>query len=305
MANRRALWVGITLGLISVTVLVGAGAYAFGPARAVASQWERPASSAGKTGESASPGPTRPADPAPSSPAATTESATPTAPTSNPAPSKPAPSKSAPPKPSTPVTDCPQGERQRDVETYLAQLDGFGPVTVDGEQSAADCAAITKFQTRYGISPAKGRAGPSTAEVARRIATSHTAAERAKCGAGSALTICVDLTLQTAWAVRDGAVVWGPTVIRTGMGGGYQTPTGAYRIGNRALKEWSVPYKVWLPYWQSFNGGIGFHETTTYIHEASLGSHGCVNLLHADAVALWNTSVVGTTVRVFGRRPNT
>ncbi|GAA1807310.1 hypothetical protein GCM10009835_27920 [Planosporangium flavigriseum] len=142
--------------------------------------------------------------------------------------------------------------------------------------------------------------------MARRLAASLEAAEQAKCRVkGPALTICIDLTQQTAWAVRDGAVVWGPTVVRTGMRGGYQTPTGTYEIFRRAKREWSVPYKVWLPYWQAFNGGIGFHETTTYIHDGSLGSHGCVNLLHADAVALWSTAGVGTTVKVFGNRPGT
>jgi lipoprotein-anchoring transpeptidase ErfK/SrfK len=213
----------------------------------------------------------------------------------------------APPAPAKPVDGgCAQGERQRDVEAALAKIDGYGPVTVDGVQSAADCAAIVKFQTRYGISPAKGRAGPTTADVARRIATSRTENERAKCNtAGASLVICVDLTQQTVWAVRDGAVVWGPTVVRTGMGGGYQTPTGRYQILGRNKKEWSVPYKVWLPWWQAFNGGIGFHETTTYIHDGSRGSHGCVNLLHDDAVALWNLAGVGTTVRVFGSRPGT
>jgi hypothetical protein len=202
--------------------------------------------------------------------------------------------------------ECQDGERQREVETALAQIDGYRSVTVDGGQSAEDCVTIKKFQTRYGISPAKGRAGPTTGDVARRLATSHSAEEQAKCRAsGSALTVCVDLTQQTAWAVRDGAVVWGPTVIRTGMHGGYQTPTGTYRVYGKNKREWSVPYKVWLPYWQAFNGGIGFHETTTYIHDGSLGSHGCVNLLPADAVALWNLSTVGTTVKVFGNRPGT
>jgi lipoprotein-anchoring transpeptidase ErfK/SrfK len=303
MASRRALWMGLTLGAAAVAVLVGAGAYAFGPARAAASQQERVAA-AGKTGASASPssGPT-------AGPPTSTESAPGKAPTSAP-PVSPPPSRSAtsapPPAPKPqPPTDCPQGDRQRDVEAALAQIGGYGSVTVDGVQSAADCAAIKKFQSRYGISPAQGRAGPSTADVARRIATSQTATERAKCAAGSGLTICVDLTQQTAWAVRGGSVVWGPTVIRTGMGGGYQTPAGTYHIFSRATKEWSVPYKVWLPYWQAFNGGIGFHETTTYIHDGAIGSHGCVNLLHTDAVSLWGLASVGTPVKVFGRRPGT
>src|SRR5206468_10484838 len=102
-----------------------------------------------------------------------------------------------------------------------------------GQQSAADCAAIRAFQRRYGISPAQGRATSTTADVARRIAASGTAAEQARCGAGAGLTVCVDLTLQTVWAVRDGAVVLGPTVTRTGKRG-YQTPTGSYRIYARA-----------------------------------------------------------------------
>ncbi|WP_240322459.1 L,D-transpeptidase [Micromonospora aurantiaca] len=56
--------------------------------------------------------------------------------------------------------------------------------------------------------------------------------------------------------------------------------------GPEEPREWSNPYEVWLPYWQQFNGGIGFHETTTYLHNGAIGSHGCVNLLHRDAVRL-------------------
>ncbi|MFE9652028.1 L,D-transpeptidase family protein [Micromonospora sp. NPDC006431] len=213
----------------------------------------------------------------------------------------PKPSRSTKPKPSaTPKPVCPQGERQREVETYLAKLGGFGTVTVDGQQSAADCAAIKKFQRRYGISPAAGRAGATTYDVARRLATTDVH----RCRAGSGLTFCVDLTRQTVWAMRGGKVVMGPTVTRTGMSG-YATPTGTYRVGGRNLKEWSNPYEVWLPYWQQFNGGIGFHETTTYLHNGSIGSHGCVNLLHQDAVRLWELGSIGTRVVVFGHRSGT
>ncbi len=303
MANRRALWVGLTLGAAAVAVLVGAGAYAFGPARAAASQHGQVAA-AGKTGASASPssGPTA----GPPTPTASAPGKGPTsAPPAPPPPSRSSTAPAPPPAPPVKPAGCPQGDRQRDVEAALAQIGGYGSVTVDGVQSADDCAAIKKFQSRYGISPAEGRAGPTTADVARRIATSQTATERARCSAGSGLTICIDLTQQTAWAVRGGSVVWGPTVIRTGMGGGYQTPAGSYRIFSRATREWSVPYKVWLPYWQAFNGGIGLHETTTYIHDGAIGSHGCVNLLHTDAVSLWGLASVGTQVLVFGRRPGT
>ncbi|WP_319464077.1 L,D-transpeptidase family protein [Micromonospora sp. RTP1Z1] len=222
--------------------------------------------------------------------------------TTTPKPSR-TPKPSATPRPTGPsvtYTGCPQGDRQRDVETYLARLGGFGTVTVDGKQSAADCAAIKRFQRRYGISPAEGRAGRTTSDVARRLATTDVR----RCRAGSGLTFCVDLTRQTVWAMRNGTVVLGPTVTRTGMAG-YPTTAGTYRVGGRNLKEWSNPYEVWLPYWQQFNGGMGFHETTTYLHNGAIGSHGCVNLLHADAVRLWELGRLGTRVVLFGRRPGT
>ncbi|MGN9905977.1 L,D-transpeptidase family protein [Phytohabitans sp. LJ34] len=208
--------------------------------------------------------------------------------------------KKAPKPKKQPKPGCPQGDSQREVEVALAKLGTFGKVTVDGKQSDADCVAIKKFQQRYGISPAAGRAGPTTADVAQRLAATDTS----KCKTGSGTTFCLDLTHQTAWAMRGGKVVLKPTVTRTGMPG-FATPTGAYSVQNKALKEWSNPYEVWLPYWQRFNGGIGFHETTTYIHTKSIGSHGCANLLHSDAVAFYELGKVGTRVYVFGRRPGT
>ncbi|WP_320068166.1 L,D-transpeptidase family protein [Micromonospora sp. RTGN7] len=210
----------------------------------------------------------------------------------------PAPERSTS-SPARPV-GCPQGEHQRAVETYLARLGGFGRVTVDGRQSAADCAAIKKFQQRYDIRPVAGRAGPTTFDVAKRLATTDVR----RCKAGSGTTFCIDLTRQTTWAMRGGKVVWGPTVTRTGMSG-YATPAGTFKINYRNLKEWSDPYEVWLPYWQHFTQGMGYHQTTTYLHEKSIGSHGCVNLLPSDARRAWELGKVGSRVVLFGRRPGT
>ena len=236
---------------------------------------------------------------------ASVEAAASTAPPS----AQPAPSVSsaAPTSPKATVSTqagCATGEKQREVEGYLDQIGQYGAMTVDGQQTPAECAAIRSFQSRFGISPANGMAGTTTADVARRIATSLTEAEQSKCGADGAVTACVDLTMQTVWVVKDGKVVFGPTVVRTGMRG-YATPAGTYSIFNRNVKEWSDPYKVWLPYWQNFVRGIGFHATTTYIHNTSIGSHGCVNLLYGDAKTLFSTIGMGTTVRVFGHRPGT
>ncbi|MDP9818399.1 lipoprotein-anchoring transpeptidase ErfK/SrfK [Spirilliplanes yamanashiensis] len=205
---------------------------------------------------------------------------------------------------STPVRPCAPSRRQRDVERSLSTLPDYSAVVVDGKQSPGDCAVIRRFQQRFGIQPAAGQSDDTTAGVAGRIATSSTPDEQEKCAAGDGVTACVDLTQQTAWVVRDGKVVVGPTVVRTGFRG-YATPAGTYRINKRDLREWSDPYEVWLPYWQRFVGGIGFHATTTYIHDATLGSHGCVNLLHADAVAMWDALQLGATVHTFGRRPGT
>jgi len=196
---------------------------------------------------------------------------------------------------------CSTGRYQKAVEGYLKKLGGFGPVTVDGRQSAADCAAIKKFQKRYGIEPAAGLAGPTTNNVAGRLAATRTSACKAK---KSGTTFCVDLTHQTTWVMRNGAVLVKPTVTRTGMKG-HRTPAGTWRINKRTKKEWSDPYEVWLPYWQRFVGGRGFHQTTTYLHDMWRGSHGCVNLLPEDARRYWGIGRIGMTVKVIGRRSGT
>lgn len=223
---------------------------------------------------------------------------------------RPTPAPDATPAPpqstshTTATQPCAGGRWQRAIEHYLAAWGTYGSVSVDGRQSPTDCAAIRGFQQRFGIEPATGQADSTTADVARRITASSTSDNLRRCDAGPGVTACVDLTLQTAWVVRDGGIVVGPTVVRTGFSG-HATPAGDYRINKRAENEWSEPYKVWLPFWQRFVGGIGFHETTTYLHDTARGSHGCVNLLPRDAVAMWDHLRTGDRVHTFGRRPGT
>jgi lipoprotein-anchoring transpeptidase ErfK/SrfK len=196
---------------------------------------------------------------------------------------------------------CSTGKYQKQVEGYLKKLGGYGTVSVDGKQSAADCAAIKKFQKRFGIQPASGLAGPTTVDVAQRLASTKTSSCAAK---KSGITFCVDLTHQTTWVMKNAKVYRTPTIVRTGMKG-YRTPAGTYKINKRTAKEWSNPYHVWLPYWQRIVGGDGFHQTTTYIHDKWRGSHGCVNLLPQDAKAYYGIGKIGMTVKIFGRRPGT
>ena len=275
---------------VAAAVLSGGAAYAVaGPGR------DTPGRPTSVETPTADPGT---GNPSPSSPAPT--SATPTSPTSAPVVASPSSSSSKA------AAGCPVGDKQREVETSLAAIGKYGPIVVDGQQTPADCATIVAFQKRFGISPSNGRAGPTTADVARRIAASLTPAERSRCQpAASGLTACVNLTQQTTWVVQaDGTVVWGPTVVRTGYKG-YATKVGKFKVNERNIKEWSIPYKVWLPYWQHFTAGQGFHETTTYLHNMGNGSHGCVNLLRSDAKELWNLLPYNSTVHTFGRRAGT
>ncbi len=221
--------------------------------------------------------------------------ATPTEPT-------PPPAQQGPPP-------CPPGDFQLEVETALAAIGNYGPISVDGMQSEQDCATIAAFQRRMGIGTWQGRSigaehdgspGPVTKDVAQRIAATDTS----QCGYSDEPQACVDLTHQTFYLVSQGQVILGPTVTRTGKAG-YSTWPGKHRIIDRQVRGWSVPYQVVLPYWEHFKMGQGLHETTTYIHDMWRGSHGCVNLLHEDAQRAFELLHGGSTVYVFGVRPGT
>jgi lipoprotein-anchoring transpeptidase ErfK/SrfK len=216
----------------------------------------------------------------------------------------PSPEPTPEPAPADPVIAgpprCPGGQYQLEIETALAKIGNYGHVEVDGKQSAGDCDTIIAFQKRMGIEPANGTPGPTTRDLSVRIA----ATDPAQCPASEAAIACIDLTHQTFYIVKSGAVVLGPTVTRTGMPG-WATPSGSFPIFGRARTVWSVPFSVWLPYWQNFYFGDGLHETTTYIHNKPNGSHGCVNLLHDDAVAAYNLLGLGSIVHLYGRRPGT
>ena len=215
------------------------------------------------------------------------------------APTTPAPSEEPPP-PEPGPPPCPTGDFQLEIEQALAAIGNYGPITVDGAQSAEDCATIIAFQRRMGIEPPNGTPGPTTKDVAQRIAATDTSL----CPWSDAPQACVDLTNQTFFIASQGTVILGPTVTRTGMPG-WNTPTGTFHIFQKSLREWSVPFEVWMPYWQHFTPAIGLHETTTYIHNMWAGSHGCVNLLPEDAAKAYELLTWGSTVQVYGRRPGT
>jgi hypothetical protein len=195
--------------------------------------------------------------------------------------------------------DCRTGPGQLTVEKYIARNPSLGKVIVDGRQtSATECKAVKNFQARFGISPVAGYAGPTTGSVASRLLGAHLS----RCKTGT--RVCVDLSTQTFWMVRSSRIVMGPFPLRSGRTGGYQTPTGTFRIGTKKKMTVSSYYGTKMPYWQQFHRDMGFHETPSYLYQGP-GSHGCLNLLRRDAVKLYGLTQRGTTVQIFGRKPGT
>ena len=96
---------------------------------------------------------------------------------------------------------------------------------VDGRQSAADCRAIRAFQTKHGITPNIGYAGPVTWGVmglmTKQKAAGKNPNKAGKCPTNKGRIACVDLTLQLSWIqdgndprVRAGAGPHGPQRLR-------------------------------------------------------------------------------------------
>ena len=87
-------------------------------------------------------------------------------------------------------------------------------------------------------------------------------------------------------------------VIKVSTGApGYATPTGRYAIYRKNPRDWSYPYKVWLPYASYFNGGIAFHESPDV--PAYAASHGCVRVPRDDAQLVYSFATLSTPVQVF------
>jgi lipoprotein-anchoring transpeptidase ErfK/SrfK len=202
------------------------------------------------------------------------------------------------------------GPYQSTVEAYLG-------LTVDGHNSATDCAAIRAFQTDNDIVPAAGYAGTLTNMVVSHQVQAKSRA--AKC-ATLPRVVCVDLSSQMMWIAEQGHTVWGPYAVRSGRNG-YETRTTANRGGNCRSKrshgtaDYCTVFRRdrdhyngngdHMPYAMFFDGGEAFHTyKERYIYN-SLGSHGCVHMLPSKAKWLWEHIPNGSRVVIFGRKPGT
>jgi lipoprotein-anchoring transpeptidase ErfK/SrfK len=77
---------------------------------------------------------------------------------------------------------------------------------------------------------------------------------------------------------------------------GYATPAGSYRVMRKVIKDWSRPYRVWMPYSSYFYRGYAIHEGAVPTYPAS---HGCVRLTSWDAPDAYRFATVGTGVVVY------
>lgn len=102
--------------------------------------------------------------------------------------------------------------------------------------------------------------------------------------------------------------------ISTGLD--YETPTGEFRIMNKAPLAFSGIYNAWMPYWMAFEYAgdvgayLGFHEKAythlekgkkIYNHDREIGDKltgGCIALAEGDAKELYEHSDVGMLVRL-------
>ncbi|MFE9859493.1 L,D-transpeptidase family protein [Streptomyces sp. NPDC005780] len=193
-----------------------------------------------------------------------------------------------------------RGPYQKQVEKYLH-------LKVDGKQSAADCKAIRSFQSKYGVTPTIGYAGPVTWRTMQTLAAQKAAGKTPnkakKCPTNKGRIACVDLTRQITW-IQDGSKLkFGPVPVRTGRNG-YETRTGAKKIYWKHKNHVSSIYHVSMPYSQFFDGGQAFHAVGVKMWNPP-GSHGCVNMRTADAKSYWNLLKNGDDVYVYGRKPGT
>ena len=124
----------------------------------------------------------------------------------------------------------------------------------------------------------------------------------------------VDLASQHAYLYQNMQVIWdSPIVSGTATDPERATPTGVYSLSykqtDRVLKGKMDPktkkpiYESQVDFWMPFNGSIGLHDATWRnkfggsIYQKN-GSHGCINLPHDKAAALYSLIQKGTIVVV-------
>ncbi len=117
----------------------------------------------------------------------------------------------------------------------------------------------------------------------------------------------VDLTNQMVYCYKDRALVVSAPIVSGCVANGWTTPEGVYTIKSKDTNRYLTGpgYRDWVECFMPFNGGIGLHDAswrtvfggTRYLYR---GSHGCINIPRAQALAILDNVRVGTYVIVYG-----
>jgi len=128
--------------------------------------------------------------------------------------------------------------------------------------------------------------GPAVASAAPA-----TAAPAAPCGAGA--KVCVDLSSEQAWLMKDGQVTYGPVPIDAGTKS-HPTPAGTFHVLFKDINYHSTEFhNAPMPYSVFFYPGDAFHEGSL-----NVASHGCIHLSASAAKTFYNTLQPGDEVQI-------
>ena len=173
-----------------------------------------------------------------------------------------------------------------------------------------DPAALYQHYVTFGCN--EGRSQNQQEDSAKYQATLQgTAPEQANtqvAGLPYSTYIDVDIDNQTMTYYENGQVALQCPVVTGNPNRGNGTPRGTYTIQSHIPGKTLVgpTWNVWVDRWMQFTPNpchIGLHDATWRssfggeIYKSN-GSHGCVNLPHDTAVALFDRVNVGTTVVV-------
>ncbi|MGW8375025.1 L,D-transpeptidase family protein [Streptomyces sp. ODS28] len=187
---------------------------------------------------------------------------------------------------------------------YQRQLEAFLHRTVDGQQTAADCAAIRGFQRKHRISPADGYADLETYRTVELVKAGKNPNRAGKCPVRRFKVACMDMDRQLLWVQQGKKVIYGPVMTRTGREG-QETRSGWHKIYWKHRKHVSSLYNnAPMPYAQFFNKGQALHGSPKGLYNGG-GSAGCINLTVPDAKRLWGVLRVGDRLYVWGHKPGT
>ena len=148
----------------------------------------------------------------------------------------------------------PPDEATLELQTRLSELGYLDPSGVNGRPGEQTRFAVIAFQKWEGLQR-DGIAGPATQ------AALATAVRPTPVTSGSGHRVEVLLDRQLALVIENDTVLRAIDV-STGKPG-YETLAGNWTIQRKYPRDWSVPYKLWLPYASYFVGGYAFHEYPT------------------------------------------